>query len=338
MSMKKTIICYMFISVIMCLCACGKENNKENTGNSTQETTKVEDNFEETTTVEEVTTVDDFILLPDEQKIAKDINQKEKVTFEINTGSYKLETKEVKIEKAVQDNKKYTIYCYATQENEEYKAENYYLLVYNYYDIGGWVLDEYTIQEKNITPRNGCDMQFVCNNLQAEFNLTKCDYVKLDKVSDTEYVYYFNGIREYNYMVENFDLVVNCIFDKEYGWHLDNDYTYRSEDWSKICGTWYGEEDGSSNTIIIKNVDYINRLITLNVNTKSRYFDGISLDVVIEYENMKESLVDNGYPKYYKEIYTEPDDICVAINFDENYGLKYSYVSRGTGAYMSKID
>lgn len=334
--MKRRIIFCLYISVILCLCACDKETGKENVDDNIQETTdKVEI---ETTTIEDETTIDEFSLLPDSEKIVKDINKFEKVTFEINTGSYKLETKEVTIEKATRDNKKYTVYCYATQENEEYRAENYYLLVYNYYDIGGWVLDECTVQEKNIVPQKACDKDLANKNLQSEFNLTQCNYEKVEKVSETEYVYYFKGIREHNYMVENYDLIVNCSFDKEYGWHLDNDCINRSEDWSKIYGTWYGEDEDSTNTVTIKNVDYINRLITLHVVVKNVWCNNGVLDVVAKYEPYTSY---SEYPKYicifdWKN-YTDIIDEKVIFWFDEDKGFQIFCIS-GYTAHMSKID
>ena len=60
--MKRRIIFCLYISVILCLCACDKETGKENVDDNIQETTdKVEI---ETTTIEDETTIDEFSLLP----------------------------------------------------------------------------------------------------------------------------------------------------------------------------------------------------------------------------------------------------------------------------------
>lgn len=341
--MKRIIKFGLIFSVVMCICACGKETKNENVVGSNQEASEIETTVPEVQSSEETTTIDGFLILPTEEKIVKDINEFEKVTFVINTGSYKLETKSVKIKKAAQDDKKYTVYCNATQEDENYKAENYYLLVYNYYDIGGWVLDECTIQEKNIVPINACDMQFTCNNLQAEFNLTKCDYVKLDKVSDTEYVYYFKGIREYKYMDEHFDLITTCYFDKETGWHCVNDYTDHSEDWSRIYGTWYGEK--------YINGDYLENICTVEIKDIDAYRDIITFYIEVGHTSgsiTKPSTIVTK-PAEMTIDYGHTDDWCVSeldyalhcvetklqtnfggvnletyccIYFDENYGLQ----------------
>lgn len=343
--MKKAIRFCLILSVVMCICACGKKPEKENVAGSGQETSEIESTLAEIHSTEEITTIDEFLILPDEEKIMEDINRFEETTFVINTGSYKLETKDVEIEKASQDNKKYTIYCYATQENENYKADNYYLLVYNYYDIGGWILDECTIQEKNIVSLNACEMEFARNNLQTEFSLTQCDYENVEKVSETEYVYYFKGKREYNYLVESFDLLVYCFFDQEYGWSFYNDYTYYSEDWSRMYGTWYGkgvyasEYTGVECTVEVISVDYINNTVKMNIKIVSPWKNSIPTEVIANKEYIKSNSIDYEWGHYHllgKVLYEDYEGY-MSIYYDEYKGIGVVRYN-GDTFYMNKIN
>ena len=99
-------------------------------------------------------TTEDSNVLPDETKMATDIDDFGGNVIAFSDGdSYTVETKSVVVDKASQEEKQFVVYCTATQESDLFNGSNSYVLTYNYYEIGGWILDECTISSISMTPK-----------------------------------------------------------------------------------------------------------------------------------------------------------------------------------------
>jgi len=51
------------------------------------------------------------------------------------------------------DAEQYVVYCTATQKSDMFKASNSYKMTYNFYDVGGWVLDECIVEKIDMIPK-----------------------------------------------------------------------------------------------------------------------------------------------------------------------------------------
>ena len=51
------------------------------------------------------------------------------------------------------DAEQYVVYCTATQESDMFKASNSYKMTYNFYDVGGWELDECIVEKIDMIPK-----------------------------------------------------------------------------------------------------------------------------------------------------------------------------------------
>lgn len=95
-----------------------------------------------------------------EKQIEEDLAAEVDVTLiGIDYGSYfeerDLEVKDVVINKRQTNEKDDTVYCTVTMEDDWYQCSAEYVLIYNYYDQGGWILDDYYAEDQMITPLQG---------------------------------------------------------------------------------------------------------------------------------------------------------------------------------------
>ena len=303
-------------------CSSDKENKDSKVNTTSSETYTESDSTE----FREETTIDQSKLYPDEVTMASDIDKLQKNEIAISDSVYILETKSVEIEKASKNDKNFNVYCYAIQENEEFTAKNYYNLVYNYYEIGGWKLDECILEEIDMKPQKICSQELASVAINNKYFLTRCEYVSSEKVNDYEYIYHFKGITEYNYMDQLYDLVVYCNFSNDYGWSCYADYTNIHSDWSKIYGTWYGENGEYICKVDIKEIDYNNFLITYNIEISNWRGFITSSEMTTSFGYTTDYGMDEYNAKYCVETELQREGENYTTNsdlyFDENYGLK----------------
>ena len=86
---------------------------------------------------------------PNENQIANDIIPKiaSKVIdnpFGWGENNYPIEFESLTIEKRQTNDKSDNVYCIVDLKNEIYHCKKYVVCHYNYYDQGGWILDEYS--------------------------------------------------------------------------------------------------------------------------------------------------------------------------------------------------
>lgn len=279
--MKKIKLCVITLMMVF-LVACGKEDKTVE-----QETTEIASNTDaqattegQKTTEEKTTeaTTEDAMVEPDETKMALDIDEYggNVVTF-YDGESYTLDTKAVVIDKASKEEKSFIVYCTATQENDMFTAENSYVLTYNFYEIGGWILDYCTLDTINMTPKCIYPKEEV-ESFLTSYGYTSFEYVKEEKISDTSYNYYYNAVMEYPFMNTINEVVVSCYYDNSYGWEKYSYINSSYNDWSKMYGTWYTEYSGSNTyycTINIKNIDEQSMTITLDVSVSTTNENGM---------------------------------------------------------------
>lgn len=343
-------ILLLFLTATILLTGCSgktKDNDKSEKSNSTK-STKIQANKEtkntDTQTEEKNTesTKDSVDVYPNESKMSRDIDSVggNVITFD-EKQSYTLTTNEVIIDKASKNDKNLVVYCTAKQTNEEFAAANKYVLTYNFYEIGGWILDNCTLQEINMTPKALCPEELATRVLHEFFGFTHSDYMKSEKLNDTECVIYYTGYIEYAYANKIFDCMVRCCYDDEWGWACYPDYQDCNYDFSKMYCGWYAENTDYSHQannekkcwVNVKQVDWKNGTATFNIEMlKGRlYIKPTDFVGYISYTTQSE--VDNyNRPFYYAEIKL-PEEIVgpysnpMYIYFDENYGVKEVWYS-----------
>lgn len=245
MKRKKLKILFFVLLVVLSVSGCGKKESKE---------TKDTKDKKETVTKEE-----DPKALPKEKQMAKDIDSFGANVIDMPSGYYKLSTLSVKIDKAKQDEEQYLVYCTATQESEMFKANNHYVMTYNYYDIGGWVLDECVVEEVDMIPQccMSKDDMYIYAMCGKGFNTL--EQTKVEKVSDEQYICRYTGTLVHAYMTEVYTVEVNCLYDNTNGWQAYGSIVSSYCDWSDTYGVWYGEwAFGGSKMTYTINVKEIN--------------------------------------------------------------------------------
>lgn len=99
---------------------------------------------------------------PDEGQIKKDMPEEARMIY-VDSGygedEIVLDVTGVNILKRQTNDKDDTVYCTISMENEDYRYVANWVLTYNYYDQGGWILDSWLIDEEStpaeIIPLNG---------------------------------------------------------------------------------------------------------------------------------------------------------------------------------------
>ena len=243
---KKNIFLGCMLLAVIMISACGKKDNAD------IESTKVT-TIKET---EESANAEGDGSFPSENQMAKDIDSFGANVISLENGEYTLETKAIKIDKAKKDSEQYLVYCTATQESDMFKANNSYVMTYNYYDIGGWILDVCYVEKVDMVPKTAIEEEEARSYVYSDF--TSLEVSEAEKISDVEYVYHYVGKYEYEYMEDVYNMDVTCTYDNEYGWQLYSDIVSSYHDWSKMCGTWSGENLADSEwtyKIVVKDVD-----------------------------------------------------------------------------------
>lgn len=175
------------------------------------------------------------------------------------------------------DAEQYVVYCTATQESDMFKASNSYKMTYNFYDVGGWVLDECIVEKIDMIPKTTITQEEARYYATGGHNFTSLTCTNTEKVSDMQYILHYVGKYEYNYMDDVYNNDVVCTYDNSYGWYIAYAPKGSYHDWSKMYGTWYAEntvgEYKYTIKIVIKDVNDSTGKIKFDVRvTDSRGF------------------------------------------------------------------
>ena len=256
------------LSNIILISACGKNDKTDIEG-------KKETLTEET---QESTIAGGDVLFPSEGQMAKDIDSFGANVISLKNGEYTLKTKSIKINKAKKNTEQYLVYCTATQESDMFKANNSYVMTYNYYDIGGWALDECYVENVDMTPKISIPEEDVRDYADKGSDFTSLEYIKTEKISDKQYVFRYLGKYEYNYMDDEYNIDVNCTYDNDNGWNINSEIISSYHNWSKTYGTWVGENSDWKFKLIVKEVDEAT--------------DQLKCDVILEYPKDYEGMTE----------------------------------------------
>lgn len=350
--MKKTII--LALTILLCT-GCGSSDSidSQKTSDKTTEYSKgdTNENFQDEISTEnnsktesseqtskqppEVTT-NAWDVYPDTAKMAADIDASGAnfIRFDMEE-SYTMTTMDVSIDKASKEDKTFIVYCTANQENEYFKGKNKYRLTYKFYEIGGWILEEYDLEDINMTPIELCYKELAAEALETTFNFSEYELVKTEKIEDDDCVYYYRGIYNYNYAVKTLECTVRCMYDNANGWSCFANYNDYEFDFSKMYGEWYGEylyygTDSTKNcTLKVKEIDFKNKKAVVYIDIRSGMYDPLPTEIVGTICNSKESEIKNyNEALYYVKVSVPyPEGLTLSgttvwIYFDENYGVK----------------
>lgn len=284
------------------------------------------------------TSKDSEDVYPDETKMSKDIDSigGNVITFD-ERQSYTLTTSTVTIDKASKNKENFTVYCTAKQESKDFTAANKYILTYNFYEIGGWILDDCTLDEINMTPISMCPEWLATQALHESFGFTHSEFIKSEKNGENDYSMFYNGYIECAYADEIYECAVRCCYDNAWGWACYPDVEDIDYDFSRIYGNWYGEDSTYSNQennekkcwLNIQSVDMKSGIImvTIEILKGTLHVEPIEIMGYIEENDQKE--VDNYGKPYFRaevalplEILGQFDSNMVYVQFDQNYGVK----------------
>ena len=216
------------------------------------------------------------------------------------------------------------VYCDVEMENQYFKVFLETKLTYNYYDVGGWILDDCTYQKKNIIPIAPAETGLVLNNISSvyyvyegekyvhglpyesgEFSFTWGDVSFDSDIYETTLTYYLNhngvdieccNILEFS--GENWEF-------KDFGFILRDGNTH------ELYSNIFGKDD----CVIIKSImsyssSFGNAIGNHKLNSKSEVY-GMSLSVDSLDVAGRRIVVDG------RELYFDPLS-GYAYHFDEN--------------------
>lgn len=298
---------------------------------------------------------EDTNALPKAKQMAKDIDSFGANAIAMNSGTYTLKTSSIEITKAKEDAEQYVVYCTATQENDMFKASNSYKMTYNFYDIGGWVLDECVVEKIDMIPKTTITEEEARYYATGGHRFTSLTHTGTEKVSDTQYIFHYVRKYEYNYMDDVYNNDVVCTYDNSYGWYIAYAPKGSYHDWSKMYGTWYGENSLTLKaTVTIKEVNEANKTIKYDVHvtrTQGSFaiFDSTvkeirKNDIVAPMGNIDKSYLLELGLEYdsYQEVFSEiaPNGTTIEENFlirwSKDNGVIETHISESV-IKMSKI-
>lgn len=245
---KKVKFLLPLVACILLITACGKK-----TENKAQSETPVETQMESTVAIKDT--------MPSETIILGDINKSDIVKLIYNETTYTLNANSVSIVKGSIENGNSTIYCTINQDSQNYNCSTEIILYYKYYEVGGWIIDKYDIQNRTVKPVG------VMPKDLADAYMNYTNYKNIEFVSasdsidaDSSCIYTYKAEIPYTYMVERYTISLKCTFNTTYGWVISINNTSMVEDWSKTCGVWSGKASSGSESfkLTIASIDTTN--------------------------------------------------------------------------------
>lgn len=264
--MKKKIYLLYIIGLIVLCCGCGKETQKESNNM-------------------EIESEDETLKKPDEEKMLDDLKEKQGniITFLDNKQKITIPIVSMTIDRAKEEDGLYIAYCTLELKNDYYDAKVTYSLIYGYYDIGGWQIDEVKEESRNITPLKPDDtivLEYIKSIRITDelYDVTGLKMVDYEAVNGEEHTWKcnFNEVFLRKYANICYMDSIECHFDSENGWDFGKINTsYSSADMSKLTEKrFYGEYSGFTVNIEIIEFDEELKKATVNfmVNSPEGYY------------------------------------------------------------------
>lgn len=244
------------------------------------------------------------------------------------TEYYDLALDEFVIRKRQTNEKDDTIYCTITEVDSNYTYTIDCVLYFNYYDQGGWILDNYEIEQSSIQPSAAVDQSVSDYDVSCyydDFEFQDCEYDESDRTA------------HYTYTVKDKDVYLSregkvqldynfCDYGNNAEWKLDCVDESGIRDIWDIEGTWIGEEDTKGYGYYQLNFvlsDYNSEDLTVDVQGSETYFR-----FMYEWD-------ENGDGVYKKE---GPDEFATTglYNLEETYGFNNGYLANSE--FLEKIE
>lgn len=181
--------------------------------------------------------------LPDEVKTleieTRYLDEFDQVFSDADTETYEMDVESVSIEKRQTNEKSDVAYCVVELKNDYYCTTKYVELHYNYYDEGGWMLDEWSTYAPS-------ECEVLKNPLAIEKLAQAFRYNVVGAVEPAEYLNH--GMVQFSFEIENpyangsykGTVIVTCQFDG-FGWQCKRDATNVDFIWN-ITGKWKYEK------------------------------------------------------------------------------------------------
>lgn len=178
--------------------------------------------------------------VPDEEQMSADILNVGANIFSLNNQDEHLSINTLELLRRKTDSGYDEAHITVTFENERYTVDAEYTLYYSFYDVGGWVLDTYTLDshQSSATKPLMDDAAFIgyCNQFFSSTEITDRAYgvdssgIYQDDIS-------FCTTRESTYFTEMYSGHINLAFYDDY-WHETCVIEPYTVDWSRLMGTW----------------------------------------------------------------------------------------------------
>lgn len=317
--MKKIyLLCVMLIT--MCLTfGCGSD---ESTNEKTEKSDKVENSSEtddsQDESSQEVTTADEFSKKPDEERMLNDLteNQCNTISFTGTTDTITIPIESMKLDKAKEEDEKYIAYCTLQLKNECYEGSVTYCLNYEYYDIGGWQLNDWIEESRDIQAIAQDDIknsEYIKSYREecGVYEPTDITLVSATNASDDGKLMWeckYDVSIERKYADIFFYDTVICCFDQNTGWNFEiSSIEYIGDDWTKMEGKKFytGVDEGESYYIEILDIDTMFFTATASITGQGKgWYDRRTSNYVydIEYQSTSEIKIeadDDNIPLYY---------------------------------------
>lgn len=177
---------------------------------------------------------------PKIEKIKEDMVAEEVNIYKIDGENTYFNIVSAEIIKRKTDGNKDRVYLDVVMENDYYKLTGEYLLYYNLYDVGGWCLDNYNIEEQSIevkkSPLN--DETFI---RKVDTELTDIQIKSKKSFTDDEGIYvdeiYFSG--EYN--IGLYKEIVDVKYTNKFynsRWFENFEIISKTGNWDNYIGNW----------------------------------------------------------------------------------------------------
>lgn len=261
---KKT-ICFLLVAGLLCtfLCSCHADKGTENSSftpsaeesNGGNTNTTPSDATASPTQQTVVTSAEPTYA--DIEKIKSDLTVAGANIFTINFEPTPLKFAAAEITRRRCDSIYDEVYITADLQNDYYFVQAEYTLYYGYYDVGGWILEDYELTSYHSYATanpvsNAAFEQTMLNHFDT------CTIADRKQEIDNSGIFYdtvtFYASIDYPYLSVQYSCRAQMVFYDDH-WHEAFEYTVLANDWSKLLGTWqYFHENGDQLTFTIESI------------------------------------------------------------------------------------
>lgn len=178
--------------------------------------------------------------IPNEEQMSSDLLNSGANIFSLNNQDEYLDIEQLEVLRRKTNSDYDEVYVSVSLSNEQYVVEAEYTLYYSYYDVGGWVLDTYSLtsHQSGVTGPLLDDAALI--NYCSQF-FSSAEIVDRTYGIDTSGIYQDNislyTTQESTYITEIYSCYINLSFYDDY-WHETCNIDLYDVDWSRLIETW----------------------------------------------------------------------------------------------------